>query len=80
MVFDRRKLITADSAIFETFHVQATQPLGDILRQGKLVPTSDVMICPIAGMDDVIVVDKTQASYHHIIQGERNGQPWMLSF
>ena len=76
--FDIDRLWSVDSTIFVPFHVTETRPLVDALNDGTVDDDTPMLILERNG--GVLSLVTTQAAYHHIIQGEMNGEPWMVSF
>ena len=63
---------------FEPFRVTETEPLQDAISANKLQGDTRVLVLdhpagPLAFLTDQMV-------YHHVAQGETNGEPWMVSF
>jgi hypothetical protein len=76
--FDSSRAILRDSSIFEPFYVEETVPLRQALEDGTLEKHT-----PLALMDHPdgrLTLVMSQLMYHHLAQGEINGEPWMVSF
>ena len=63
---------------FEPFVVSETEPMRDAMSAGKLQDDTRVLVLdhpagPLAFLTD-------QMTYHHVAQGEIDGEPWMVSF
>ncbi len=63
---------------FEPFVVSETEPMSDAMSAGKLQGDTRLLVLdhvagPIAFLTD-------QMTYHHVAQGETDGEPWMVSF
>ena len=52
--------------------------LRDALRSGHVSETTPVVVFEVAGRKLVLV--SSQMSYHHVAQGEMEGEPWMVTF
>ena len=63
---------------FEPFRVSETEPLQDALSAGKL--QSDTRVLVLDHPAGVLAFLTDQMAYHHVAQGEMNGEPWMVSF
>ncbi len=63
---------------FEPFHVSETEALLDAISSGKLQGDTRVLVLDHpAGM---LAFLTDQMAYHHVAQGEIDGEPWMVSF
>ena len=63
---------------FEPFRVSESEPLRDAMSAGKLQGDTRVLV-----MDHpagVLAFLTDQVAYHHVAQGEIDGEPWMVSF
>ena len=63
---------------FEPFRVSESEPLRDAMSAGKLQGDTRVLV-----MDHpagVLAFLTDQMAYHHVAQGEIDGEPWMVSF
>jgi hypothetical protein len=63
---------------FEPFRVSETEPLRDALSAGKLQSDTRVLVMDHPAGRLAFLTD--QMAYHHVAQGEMNGEPWMVSF
>ena len=63
---------------FEPFRVSETEPLQDAMSAGKL--QSDTRLLVLDHPAGVLAFLTDQMAYHHVAQGEMNGEPWMVSF
>jgi hypothetical protein len=64
--------------MFEPFYVQQTVPLRQAMEDGTLEKHT-----ALALMDHPhgrLTLVMSQLMYHHVAQGEINGEPWMVSF
>ena len=63
---------------FEPFRVSETEPLIDALSAGKLHGDTRVLVMDHSAGRLAFLTD--QMVYHHVAQGEIDGEPWMVSF
>ena len=63
---------------FEPFRVSGTEPLQDAMSAGKLQSDTRVLVMEHPAGRLAFLTD--QMAYHHVAQGEMNGEPWMVSF
>ena len=68
----------ADGSLFEPFRVSETEPLRDAMSAGKLQGDTRVLVLHHPAGTLAFVTD--QMAYHHVAQGEIDGEPWMVSF
>ena len=64
--------------LFETNRVTETQHLRDVLDAGTVQPDTPVLLTETAAGSLAFVTD--QMSFHHLAQGEADGEPWLVSF
>ena len=63
---------------FEPFRVTETEPLLDAISANKLQGDTRVLVMDHPAGLLAFLAD--QMVYHHVAQGETNGEPWMVSF
>ena len=63
---------------FEPFRVAESEPLRDAMSSGKLQGDASVLVMDHPAGRLAFLTD--QMAYHHVAQGEINGEPWMVSF
>ena len=63
---------------FEPFRVSETEPLQDAMSAGKL--QSDTRLLVLDHPAGVLAFLTDQMAYHHVAQGQTDGEPWMVSF
>ena len=63
---------------FEPFRVTETEPLEDAISAKKLQGDTRVLVMDHPAGLLAFLTD--QMVYHHVAQGETNGEPWMVSF
>ena len=63
---------------FEPFRVSESEPLVDALSSGKLQRDTRLLVMDHSAGRLAFLTD--QMVYHHVAQGEIDGEPWMVSF
>jgi hypothetical protein len=76
--FDPDRAIFWQEPNFVPFRNPTWEPLGAALRAGKVTEDQPVMVFEMGG--EAMVLVTSQMSYHHVAQGDRNGEPWMVTF
>ncbi len=76
--FDSSRVMIRDTTFWIPFHVTETTPLRQAIDDGTIGNDTRILIVERGGNRVALVMD--QAAYHHVIQGEMNGEPWMVSF
>ena len=76
--FEPGRAILDDTWGFDPFPVATMEPLKDALEAGKVGEETAVLL--LARGDTRLALLTEQMSYHHIAQGELEGEPWMVSF
>jgi len=76
--FDIKRFSNAGNGAFETFYVQKTERLKDVLDQGRVAADMRVLVFSTAGGKLALITD--QMAFHHIAQGTDGGKDWMATF
>ena len=76
--FDPSRAILRDSRVFEPFYVEETIPLREALSSGKL--RKDTPLALLHNEAGLLTLVMSQLMYHHLAQGEMEGEPWLVSF
>jgi hypothetical protein len=76
--FDLDRAFILDSASYQPFYVTETQPLRQALDDGTINEATPLVVMEHEAGTLAFVVD--QLAYHHIAQGDIDGEPWMVSF
>lgn len=76
--FDVRRALLVYQDIFAPFHVTATRPLQDALASGDVQKDAPVIV--VQRDAATVVLLRRQLTYHHVAQGEAEGEPWMVSY
>ena len=63
---------------FEPFRVSESEPLLDAMSSGRLQGDTRVLVMDHSAGRLAFLTD--QMVYHHVAQGEIDGEPWMVSF
>ena len=63
---------------FEPFLVAETEPMRDAMSASKL--QDDTRLLVLDHPAGVLAFLTDQMTYHHVAQGEIDGEPWMVSF
>ena len=63
---------------FQPFQVGVTQPLREVLANGLVEDDTPILV--LERKPGRLALVTSQMSYHHIAQGEMEGEPWMVSF
>ena len=63
---------------FEPHRVTDAHRLHDVLEAGTVQEDTAVLVTQTAGGALAFVTD--QMSFHHLAQGETEGEPWLVSF
>jgi hypothetical protein len=76
--FDIERFSNAGNGWFETFYVEATEPLQTALNDGRLATSTRMLIIETAAGNLAFVTD--QMAYHHLAQGTSEGRHWLATF
>ncbi len=76
--FEPGRAMLSDVSQFDPFPVTKMEPLRSALADGKVGEETAVLL--LRGGDTRLALLTEQMSYHHIAQGELDGEPWMVSF
>ncbi len=76
--FDRSRLTNTGNGWFETFHVEATEPLVDVLAEGRVAEDTPLLV--IETETSRLAFLRDQMAYHHIAQGRAGGKDWLATF
>ncbi len=76
--FEPGRAILSDVWGFDPFPVTKMEPLKDALEEGKISEETAVLLLDRG--DTRLALLTEQMSYHHIAQGELEGEPWMVAF
>ncbi len=76
--FDHSRAILGDSGMFVPFYVEETIPLQEALDDGTL--RKDTPLALLHNKAGPLTLVMSQLYYHHLVQGEMEGEPWLVSF
>ena len=76
--FDTDRAIFWETPNFVPLHDPEWQPLRSVMRSGGLTEETPVLAFEAGGR--MLVLVSSQMSYHHVAQGEMEGEPWMVTF
>jgi len=78
--FDEARAYVSDKTLFVPFRVTDADvsSLRDVLADGVVQGDTWLMIMEHDAGRLAMVMD--QMAYHHVAQGDLNGEPWMVSF
>ncbi len=76
--FDITRFSNLGNGWFETFYVERTESLQDVLQQGRVATDTSVLVLETAAGPLALVND--QMVFHHIAQGRASDKDWMATF
>ncbi len=76
--FEPGRALLDDAWGFDPFPVATTEPLKAALENGKVSEETAVLLLDRGDTRMALLTE--QMSYHHIAQGELEGEPWMVAF
>ena len=76
--FDHSRAILRDAGMFNPFYVEVTIPLQEALDDGTL--RKDTPLALLHNKAGPLTLVMSQLYYHHLVQGEMEGEPWLVSF
>lgn len=76
--FDIARFSPTPVGTFATFYVTQTQPLRNVLADGRVAPDTRVLVITTAAGRLALITE--QMVYHHIAQGRARNKDWMATF
>ncbi len=76
--FDITRFSNLGNGWFETFYVERTELLEDVLQQGRVATDTRVLVLETGAGPLALVND--QMVFHHIAQGRAGDKDWMATF
>ncbi len=68
-----------NETLFAPFEVTSFQSLQHVLTKGKVKEATNILGIECSG-GKMLTFLTQQMAYHHVAQGEMDGEPWMVSF
>jgi hypothetical protein len=75
--FDIRRF-SPNGGLFKTFDVEQTEPLQNVLKDGRVAEDTPVLVTATAAGNLALLTD--QMVFHHLAQGRAGGKDWMAAF
>ena len=76
--FEPGRAILGDTWGFDPFPVTKMEPLRSALEDGRVGEKNGVLLLERGDIRLALLTE--QMAFHHIAQGELEGEPWMVSF
>lgn len=76
--WDIKRFSNLGNGWFETFHVEKTESLQAVLKEGRVADNTRLLLMETASGRLAFIND--QMSYHHIAQCRAGGKDWMATF
>ena len=76
--FDTDRVLLWEKRNFDPLVDPEWQSMRAVRRSGGIDDDTPVLVFEAGGQ--ILVLVSSQMSYHHVAQGERNGEPWMVTF
>ncbi len=76
--FDVDRAWMSDSTLFRPYLVDDTRLLRDALNDGLVEEDTGLLV--VVGDESTLALITREMAYHHIAQGDLDGEPWMVSF
>ncbi len=76
--FDIDRFSNVGNGWFETFHVEDTEPLAEVLQDGRVANETRVLVIETAA--GPLAFLQAEMAYHHIAEGRAGGKDWMATF
>ena len=76
--FDAHRALLVRRDIFAPFRVTSTRLLRDALSSGSVHEGAPVLVVERDAATMVLL--RRHLTYHHVAQGEVEGEPWMVSY
>ena len=79
MTIDPKRIKLGDGVMFTRLDVEQTRPLEEALASGEIA--ADTQMMGFGSSDGrALVLTRTQMAYHHVAQGEFDGEAWMIFY
>ena len=76
--FDLGRAYIGEAPMFDAFYPTEYESLASVRRSGRVNDDTALLVLQRDGATLTLLT--MQMSYHHIAQGEMEGEPWMVSF
>lgn len=76
--FDEGRALLTDQPMFDAFYPSDFESLASAKKSGRV--NDDTALLVLQRQGTTLTLLTMQMSYHHIAQGELEGEPWMVSF
>lgn len=76
--FDPDRAVLKTKDMFKPLMVNKTTALQDALDGGRVQADTDLLLLDLPHAPLALV--KREMAYHHVAQGEADGEPWLVSF
>lgn len=76
--FDLERAILKTKDMFKPLAVGKTTALQTALDRGRVKADTNLLLLELP--DAPLALVKSEMAYHHVAQGEANGEPWLVSF
>ena len=76
--FDADRALLSDAPMFDAFYPTEYESLADARSSRRVNDDTALLVLEQNGITLALLT--MQMSYHHIAQGELEGEPWMVSF
>jgi hypothetical protein len=76
--FNIKNAMVLNNSPFKPLNVTTTEPLSELIELGHVLPEQQLLV--VERDKGVVALDMKNMSYHHVAQGEINGEPWLVGF
>ncbi len=73
------QLMDINETLFKPFNIDSPQSLRKALNDGAVTENTNLIGIELPG-EKMVALTAKQLSYHHVAQGELDGEPWMITF
>ncbi|MBI1294243.1 hypothetical protein GC175_04710 [bacterium] len=77
-IFDPNRAVLKGKDMFEPLNVQRTISLGEAVAQRRVSGETELLLLNHPRRPIALV--KAEMAYHHVAQGEIEGEAWLVSF
>jgi hypothetical protein len=76
--FDISRFNNTANGRFETFYVVKTEPLAEVLEEGRVAEDTRLLVTETAAGNLALIMD--QMAFHHVAQGRAGDKDWLATF